>query len=324
MRSTTVVLAATALSFVLAPGPVRGDDPPAGPAPAPEPQGEEQVLLRYRFDRLAGLEARYTIETEQRVRQELRQRSGARESGGGEVSSWTRETFRQAFARGARGQGQVELTSERLEARLEAADQREAYDSADPAQQPSARLAPLIEKLGRTVTLQVDPRGKVGSVRGCPVAQRPAYERVFLELPRRAITAGHGWDRLDPQPMPPLGTLNYHFKYRLAGVLPPGEDRPVKRYRIEATIRASYSGLGPDEHTHVELTRQGGTGYLILDADGLLLESVLESDLEITIKAPAGTQVQRIRSKTVQRLRDVGPRQEPAEDRAGKGAGARR
>src|SRR5690606_22066085 len=150
----------------------------------------------------------------------------------------------------------------RLEARLEAAEQREAYDSADPAQQPSDRLAPLVEKLGRTITLRVDPRGTVEDVRGCPVAQRPAYKRAFLELPRKPISIGRGWDRLDPQPMPPLGTLNFHFKYRLVDVLPPGEDRPVKRYRIEATINASYSGLGPDEHTHVEVTRQDGSGYL--------------------------------------------------------------
>lgn len=323
MRS--IVLAATTLSFALAAGPARGDDPPAGPAPAPDPErAEEQVLLRYRFDRLAGLEARYTIETEQRVRQELRQRTGAGESGGGEVSSWTRETFRQAFGRPSRGLGKVELTSERLEARIEAADQREAYDSADPSQQPSERLAPLVDKLGRTITLRVDSRGRVEEVRGCPVAQRPAYERVFLELPRKPVVTGRGWDRLEPQPMPPLGALNYHFKYRLVDVLPPGEDRPVKRYRIEATIHASYSGVGPDEHTYVEVTRQDGHGYLIIDADGLLLESVLESDLEITIKAPAGTQVQRIRSKTVQRLRGVGPRQEPAEGRSGKGARAPR
>ncbi len=268
---------------------------------------QEEVLLRYRFDRLAGLEASYTIETEQRVHQEVRQRTG--ESGGGEVSSWTRETYRQAFApasaRSRRGRGQVTLTTQRIEAKLTAADRREAYDSADPAQEPSERLAPWTEKLGRTVTLEVGPRGEVTQVRGAPAAQRHTYKGLFLELPRKPISLGRGWDRLDPQPMPPMGTLNYLFKYRLQEVLPPGEDRPRPRYRIEATIGVSYQGEGPAEHAHVEVSRQSGSGYLIIDADGLLLESVLESDLEVTIKAPAGTQVQRIRSRTVQRLRDV-------------------
>lgn len=290
MSRSRWLLAALALALAL---PCAADE---------EAASGDGALLRYRFDRLAGRVATYTIESEQRVRQEVVQRSGER--GGGEVKTWARETQRQTYSADGEDRGEVALATDRIEARIESPSQHERYDSADPEAEPTPRLDPWLRKLGRTVTLQVTPRGRVTRVRGCEPTERAAYQASFLELPPRPLVLGRGWDRLDEQPMPPLGTLQFHFKYRLRERVPAADGQP-ERYRIEATIHVEYRGVGPTQHAHVEVTHQQGSGHLILDADGLLLESVLDSELEITIKSTAGTQVQRIESRTIQRLRDV-------------------
>ena len=273
---------------------------------APHAAGEDDAgaLLRYRFDRLAGRVATYTIETEQRVRQEVIQRDGQR--GGGEVETWARETQRQAFTSGQGEAGGVALTTDRIEARITSPSQRERYDSADPDTQPSPRLEAWTRKLGRTVQLDVSPRGRVTRVRGCAPPERAAYAASFVELPSRRLSLGRGWDRLDERPMPPLGSLQFHFQYRLREVQPADDGRP-ERYRIEATVQVEARGVAPSEHATVEVTAQSGAGHLLLDADGLVIESALRTELELTIRSAAGTQVQRIESRSFQRLRDVRP-----------------
>jgi hypothetical protein len=259
---------------------------------------DEEVQLCYRFERLDGKAAVYTIETEQRVFQEVRGQ------GGGEVTSWVRETQEQRFGRAARGRGRVELTTRRIEARLESSEQRTEFDS-DAGEEPPPRLQPLVRKIDRPVVLDVDRTGEVEQVRGVKVSERKSYEASFLLLPSHRLRVGEAWDRLERRPMPPLGSLAYHFHYRLRSVSAATAERSG-RWRIEATVRVLYEeDAGPRPHASVEITRQSGGGHVVFDEDGLLRESLFESELEITIKTVAGTQVQQLRNRTVQVLRSL-------------------
>lgn len=277
-RLRPLLLALCATSVVLA----------QEPAPAP-------VKLEYAFDRLAGKTIVYAIETEQKVAQEVRGQ------GGGEVRSWLRQTHEQRYeAPDAEGVGKVVITPVRIEARLEEEGRTTRFDSqTGGAAGPFAQLA---EKLNKAVTIKVTRAGEVRQVRGVPSAERGAYHDAFLELPERPLAIGEGWDRRDRKPMQPLGTLSYLFRYRLAAI-EPGDPA---RYRVEATIRASLEEvLLPSHEVNVEITDQSGSGALVFDADGLLIEQTLDSRIEITVKAAAGTQIQRIETRTRQTVLEV-------------------
>jgi hypothetical protein len=258
--------------------------------PAPPP-----VKLEYAFERLAGKTAVYTVETEQKVAQEMRG------EGGGEVRSWIRQTHEQRYeAPDEEGVGRVIITAVRIEARLEEDGRTTSYDS--QAGGGAGAFAALAEKLDKPITLKVARDGEVLQVRGVPSSERGAYHDAFLELPERPVALGDGWDRRERKPMPPLGTLSYLFRYRLAAV-EPGEPA---RHRIEATIRATLEEVTlPSREVNVEITDQSGSGALVVDADGLLIEQSLDSRLEITVKAAAGTQIQRVEMRTRQALLEV-------------------
>ncbi|MCO5171596.1 MAG: hypothetical protein M9894_35280 [Planctomycetes bacterium] len=272
---------------------------PAGAqAPAdPAPVASDQVRLEYRFDRLAGKVAVYTIETEQRVGQELHGKAQ------GEVRTWMRQTLEQRFEapRGGAdgGLGRVVVTPRRFEARLEEPGRTVRYDSKEGG--AAGPFAPLAGKVDKPVTLELTRLGEVKGVRGVPVSERASYRDAFLELPEQALDLGDSWDRLDRKPMELLGTLAYHFTYRLDAVEP---GAPALR-RVSATIRARLEDVPPNPTTSIRLTDQHGAGGLVLDEDGLTRESTLESRLEITVKSASGTQVQRLTTRTRQTLVEV-------------------
>lgn len=256
------------------------------PPPAP-------VKLEYRFEKLAGKTATYVVEAEQRVAQEM---TGTEKTkGGGEVTSRVRQTLEQRFERADKGGGLVHITTRRIEAALEREGQAHRWDSAEGKPPPEA-FAGLAKKVGVTASLEVSRQGVVEKVRGVPIGERGAWKTSFLELPERPLNPGQGWDRLERQPMEPLGTLVFHFRYVLAAGGEP------KKVRIDATIRATLDDVLPTQRALVELTDQAGEGHLLLDEDGLVRESLLESRTELTVKAPAGTQVQRVRTRTSQSL----------------------
>lgn len=276
-------------------GPALAQEPAPPADTAPVTSGP--VKLEYRFDRLAGKVAVYTIETEQRVANEVRGQ------GGGEVRTWVRQTLEYKFERGRAGNeggGRVVVTPRRIEARLEEEGRTTRYDSKDGGA-AAGPFAPLAAKIDKPVTVDLSPTGEVRSVRGVPSSERGAYRDAFLELPDKPLDLGDGWDRLDRKPMDPLGTLVFHFNYRLAAVEP--GDPPT--YRLAATIRARLEDVLPNPQAKIELTDEHGEGGMVLDPDGLVRESSLDSRLEITIKSPAGTQVQQLRTRTRQALVEV-------------------
>jgi hypothetical protein len=269
--------------------PARAQDPPATAAPVASPA----VTLRYRFDRLDGKTATYTVETEQRVAQAVRGKEG-----GGEVRTWVRQTLELRFSRGDGGAGRVVQTPRRIEARVDNQGSSTTFDSQVDHAEAGGPFATLAATVGRSVTLEVTPGGVVRSVRGVPVAERAGYRESFLALPDRPLRPGDGWDRLEKKPMDPLGTIVYHFRYTLDGV-DPGD--PV-RYRLKATIRAA---LEDADEAAVDLSDQRGEGGMVLDDDGLVRESTLESRLELSMRIPGGTQVQRLETRTHQVLVEV-------------------
>ncbi len=273
----------------------------------PGEEGPRPVRLAYRFQRLAGRTATYSIEHEQRVLQRVQGRR-ADDKGGGEVVSWARQTTEQAFeASGEGAAGRVDVTPRRVEARVEGGGATARYDSATagPQSAPDA-FSTLAARVGKTVSLDVTALGEVTGVRGVKATERAAYLRTFVALPDRPLALGRGWERLEREPMAPFGTIAFLFRYALAEVTP-GQDGAPDRYRVEATIRARLEDTVQGGTTQVELTSQDGRGRLVLDADGLLLESEIESHLELTIRSAAGEQVQRVRSRTLQRLLEVRP-----------------
>jgi hypothetical protein len=285
-RSLAPLLALVPLSLApFAPRAAAQDVAPVTSAP---------VTLAYQFDRLAGKVAIYTIETETRVNQENRGQ------GGGEVCTWVRQTLEQRFEapRDARpGVGRVVLTPRRIEARLEQEAGTISYDSKEGGQ-AAGPFAALAAKIDKPVTLDVTRTGDVRNVKGVPSAERVGYRQTFLEVPERPLDVGDSWDRLDRQPMEPYCTIAYHWRYRLAGT-EPGEPA---RHRLEATIRASLEDVFASTHGSVELKDQHGEGSMVLDADGLLRESTLDSRLEVVIKTPQGLHVQKLRTRTRQVL----------------------
>ncbi len=287
MRALVLLLALAAPALAQEPASGATDTAPVTSGP---------VKLEYRFDRLAGKVAVYTIETEQRVANEVRGQ------GGGEVRTWVRQTLEYAFERGRSGNeggGRVVVTPRRIEARLEEEGRTTRYDSKEGG--AAGTFAALASKIDKPVTVDLSPTGEVRNVRGVRSAERGAYRDAFLELPEKPLDLGDGWDRLDRKPMDPLGTLVFHFHYSLAAV-EPGEP-PL--YRVAATIRARLEDVLPNPQAVVQLTDEHGEGGMVLDPDGLVRESSLDSRLEITIKSPAGTQVQRLRTRTRQALVEV-------------------
>ena len=268
----------------------------------PRPQGG--LELRYRFDQLAGKTAVYKVETESRVEQITEGRTqtegGGVERGGGEVVTSAQETQEHAYARAAEGGGKVTITTKRVKARMEQPDGAAEYDSLSDERVPQA-LASLAERVGRPVELLVTRTGKVESVKGVPVSQRKAYRSSFLELPEEPLRFGGSWDRLDRQPMEPLGTLVYHFHYTLAGV-EVDEDTGQERIRLDATVRAELEDAPRGTRMSVELVAQEGRGYLLLDRAGLVHESLLESSIELRVRTPAATQIQRLKTRSDQVL----------------------
>lgn len=284
--SRSTPLSAVLVLLVLAPLAGAQDVAPVGSAP---------VTLAYCFDRLAGKVAIYTTETETRVSQENRGQ------GGGEVCTWVRQTLEQRFeapSRDARpGTGRVVLTPRRIEARLEQEAGTVSYDSKEAAV-ATGPFASLAAKIDKPVTLDVTRTGDVRNVKGVPSAERIAYRQTFLEVPERPLDIGDSWDRLDRQPMEPYCTIAYHWRYRLVGT-EPGEPA---RHRLEATIHAQLEDVFSSRHGSVELKDQHGEGSMILDADGLLRESTLDSRLEMVVKTPQGLHVQKLRTRTRQVL----------------------
>lgn len=287
IRPSPTLLSAALLALAVAPADAQA---PADPAPV-----ASQTRLEYRFDRLAGKIAVYSIETEQRVGQELHGKPQ------GEVRTWMRQTLEQRFepVRGGDGLGRVVVTPRRFEARLEEPGRTVRYDSKDGG--GAGPFAALASKVDKPVTLELTRQGEVKNVRGVPVSERPSYRDAFLELPEQPLDLGDSWDRLDRKPMEMLGTLAYHFTYRLDAV-EPGEP-PLRR--VSATIRARLEDVPPSPTTSIRLTDQHGQGGLVLDEDGLTRESTLESRLEITVKSASGTQVQRLTTRTRQTLVEV-------------------
>src|SRR5690606_21663971 len=142
----------------------------------------------------------------------------------------------------------VVVTPKRIEARLEEPGGTVRYDSQTGG--AAGPFAALARKVDKPVTVDLSPTGEVKNVRGVPSSERGAYRDAFLELPERPLDLGDGWDRLDRKPMDPLGTLVFHFNYRLTGV-EPGEP---PAYRIAATIRATLEDVLPTAQTRIELT----------------------------------------------------------------------
>ncbi len=292
MMRTRPAAVVTILALVSAAAPTLAQEPaPADVAPVTS----GPVQLEYRFERLAGKVAVYTVETEQRVKNEVRGLTG------GEVRTWMRQTLEYAFERPRAGGdgGRVVVTPRRIEARLEEEGRTTRYDSkTGGAAGPFAGLALKIDK---PVTIDLSRTGEVRNVRGVPSSERAGYRDAFLELPERPLDLGDSWDRLDRKPMEPLGTLVFHFNYRLTAVEP--GDPPLRR--LSATIRARLDDVLLNPQARIELTDQEGSGGMVLDADGLVRESSLDSRIEITIKSPTGTQVQDLRTRTRQTLVEV-------------------
>ena len=165
--------------------------------------------------------------------------------------------------------------------------------------------------MGKPVTLEVSRRGKVESVRGVRVSQRKSYKTSFLELPEKVVRFGGSWDRLDRQPMVPLGTLVYHFRYTLAGV-ERDEKTGAERIRIDAVVTAELEDAPRGAQMSVKLIAQEGRGYMLFDPDGLIHESLLESSIELEVKTPTGRQTQRVQTRSVQILEEV--RETPGSD----------
>lgn len=279
-------------------------------------QDEGGLRLEYAFDRLDGRVATYTIETEQRVASFVRGRTRLAddergeadddvEAGGGEVLTRVRETQEHRYRALAGGRGEVEVTTTRVVARLEYPSQDPdrardldvyEYDSAGEEEVPPP-LARLAEKVGQSVTLRVEPTGEVTRVR--PHDQRRAFADAFVVLPEEPLRLGDSWDRLDRRPMEPLGTLLYHWHYELA--------RVDERTRVlEASIRVDLDDPSSRHRAvGVRLSDQEGSGRLVLDADGLVIESRLSSTVELTVKSRSGNQVQRVVNRSTQALEGV-------------------
>ena len=64
----------------------------------------------------------------------------------------------------------------------------------------------------------------------------------------------------------------------------------------------TYEGVGPTASSRMKLTKQEGGGHLVFDERGLLVEEKLNSTVELSIKAVAGSEVHTVKSQTVRWL----------------------
>ncbi len=257
----------------------------------------ETHLLRYRFEKLAGKTAVYTIETE------LRQAVDHTGQKGAEGVRWRRDTVEQRYERKG-DNGRVRQTPSRVEVEIKAPDQEPIrYDSRDPASLPVG-LEGIASKIDKTVVVELTARGSVTKVRGAGgAAQRASYEAAFLEWPRKSVAVGAHWSKFPLQRIayPPFGTLVYTTRYTLKAVNEEGR----------ATVHAETTVLfepGPEvkvEAPVVRISKQSAGGSMVFDANGLLLESRFRSELEITIISGDVVRIERASSETAQRLRSV-------------------
>ena len=274
-------------------------------------QDPTPVRLEYAFERLAGKTAVYEVETEQVVGQVLESAATGpeREKQTRQAEATTRVLERQAwsFAAGADGGGQIEVATERVEVTLEETSPEGAttrrtpkrtFASDRPGTRPPERIRALLGKAGQKVGLTVSRAGKVTAVEGVPEEGRAAYKGALLELPVEPLAPGSGWERREKQPMPPLGALDYRFRWALATV-------EAGKRRLEVTIRADLVEQPAERRYEASLSDQDGRGWLLLDPDGLVLESLLESRLELKLKTADGVQVQRLRNRTRQVLKET-------------------
>lgn len=283
-------------------------------------QDQQEVRLIYQFDQLDGHVATYRIQTkltqskrvEGRVAVEddqLRRPKGGAEKGQGEVVSTTRQTYELRFEKGERGLGKVFMTPTRVEAELEE-NGKVAYrfDSKDHSAPPehladvARRAAPLTNQLGKTAVMTVTRQGVVKSVRGVKLSERKAYKANFHELPSKRLRIGRGWEQKTKQPIPPFGNLHYFTSFRLSSVKPAPKGASGQRIRVDAKLLVTYEGVGPTASSRMRLTKQEGGGHLVFDERGLLVEEKLNSTVELSIKAVAGSEVHTVKSQTVRWL----------------------
>ncbi|MEZ6185721.1 MAG: hypothetical protein R3F62_12015 [Planctomycetota bacterium] len=265
---------------------------------------DESLRLRYDFRELSGTVATYRVVSEQRVAQSIQgspDAEGAVQAKAGEVFSRIEETQEWEFKRAANG-GRIKITTTDFVVFLEEEGHQVEYRSRQEGPVPP-KLEPLVEKLGKPVTLEVSTRGQVTRVRGVSSKLRRGFQNTFVELPHDPQKPGESWTTTDRQSMPPLGRLIFRFAYTLKGE--EQGDFGTQR-RIEAKVTATFDDeTSPEELIEVTLGKHEGNGHLLLDPRGLVIESALDSTLEVRVAAPAGEQGQVIKNKSLQVLTRV-------------------
>lgn len=265
---------------------------------------EERIRLRYKFRELSGTVATYRVVSEQTVAQSIAgaaDAEGAVQAKAGEVFTRVEEVQRWEFKRNARG-GRIKVTTTEFVVLLKEEGREIEYKSGQDGPVPP-KLEPLVAKLDKPVTLEVSERGKVTRVRGVASRLRKGFRSTFVELPRDPLKIGESWDSTDRQSMPPLGRLIFRFAYTLIGE---EEGDFGAQRRIEAQVSATFDDeTGKEELIEVTLGKHGGKGHLLIDPLGLVIESALESTLEVRVKAPAGEQGQVIKNSSLQVLTRV-------------------
>jgi hypothetical protein len=280
------------------------DAPPAPPVPpggaeatepAPAPPAAEP--LRYRWPELTGWTALYTVETE--LEQTVIH--------GGQPPAvgrrWRRDTVEQELRRRGEG-GRVHQTTQRIELSVRSPDEAEVrHDTAGPDEPPEG-LEQALGALGRTVKLDVDPRGVVTRVRGAQDAlQEGAFKASFLVLPEGPLAPGGSWARRPNQevPYPPFGKLTYRTRYTL-------EEPQEETWSVVAKTQILFApGPPPADQpaAQVEVVRQEAGGRMVFDRRGLLVESTFRSVLELKITSGGVTRTERAVSTTLQRMRGL-------------------
>jgi hypothetical protein len=288
--------------------PLAAQDRPAGPARPGEAKQEEDegIRLRYAFKELNGYTAEYRIQTILRQSKKIELSQGgkeARKEGEGSAVSTTRQTYTLKFTRDKRGKARVHLTPTRLEATIEENGQRtRSYDSKKDKKPPKG-LESLTVRLKATAILEVNRLGEVKKVRGVKPSLREGYRKNFHRFPSRPLKIGKGWEDKTKQPMPPFGNLHYFTTFRLREIGKTKEG--LARYTIGAKLLVTYEGVSPTEASKLEITEQKGSGHLIFDQRGLLLEEKLNSKVVYLIKAVAGRERHVVQSETVRWLTNL-------------------
>lgn len=276
------------------------------PTKTPAAPAGESIRLSYIFSSLDGKTATYRIQNTLTQSKRVQGSSGKakeREQGSGKAVAQTRQTYELSFEKGPRGLGKVGMTPRRIVARLTENDDKTSelrYDSSKkstPPKQLAAAIGTLTAMLNKTARMTVTRIGAVRDIRGVKVSQRPAYQANFHEFPNRRLRVGEGWETLKKQPIPPFGKLHYFTTFRLVEVVPatPGK---LEQRKIKAKITVTYEGIGPKANTRLRIKRQSGSGTLVFDSRGLLLEETLHSEVEYEIKAVAGTEIHSVTSHT--------------------------